>query len=444
MIRWLRRIAIGLVVLLLAGWVGVSAYFAEEADVPFLEIARIVPGTVATMLWCGTVGCPVEAAEGITVSVFDDALLGGVPVALDVDPWDRVFVAESSRFLNGVEDNRFQPYWLDDDLASASVQDRRAYIDKWVAAGKFEDPDHFTRESDRIVRYADTDEDGRADERLEISAHSEVVDGIAAGVLVEGDDLWATIIPNLWHLRDSGHDGSLEVRDVLHTGFGVKTSLYGHDMHGLVWGPDRKLYFSIGDRGYNVTTPEGEHFVPPMGPGRGAVFRVNPDGSELEVFATGVRNPQELAFDDHGNLFTGDNNGDGGDEARLVYLVEGGETGWAMPYQTLVEPYIRGPWVAEKLWETHHETQPAWIVPPIAHIARGPAGFAAYPGTGLPERYDGHFFLADYRYQTGQSGIWSFAVEPKGRRLRDGRRARVPLVDPRDRPRTSAPTDASG
>ena len=194
----------------------------------------------------------------------------------------------------------------------------------------------------------------------------------------------------------------------------MKTSLSGHDLHGLAHGPDGKIYFSMGDRGYNVTTREGKQLVPPMDPGRGAVFRMNPDGSGLEVFAEGLRNPQELAFDDYGNLFTGDNNGDGGDAARIVYVVEGGDSGWAMPYQTLVGDYVRGQWNAEKLWHLQHPTQPAWIVPPIAHLSNGPSGLAHYPGLGLPERYRGHFFLCDYRYQPSKSQIWSFAVEPAG------------------------------
>ena len=166
--------------------------------------------------------------------------------------------------------------------------------------------------------------------------------------------------------------------------------------------------------GFYHTLPDGRVLADGMGGGRGAVFRMNPDGTELEVFATGVRNPQELAFDDYGNLFTGDNNGDGGDLARIVYLVEGGETGWAMPYQTLVDDYTRGPWVAEKLWETHHPRQPAWIVPPVAHLTSGPSGLAHYPGLGLDERYRNHFFLCDYRYQAAVSSVWSFAVEPMG------------------------------
>src|SRR5204863_4553707 len=136
--------------------------------------------------------------------------------------------------------------------------------------------------------------------------------------------------------------------------------------------------------------------------------------TELELFATGLRNPQELAFDDFGNLFTCDNNSDSGDRARWTYLVEGADCGWRLGYQFLEQPYSRGPFNAEKLWYPPPDNTGAYLTPPIANIADGPSGLAHYPGTGLSEKYRGHFFLCDFRGGSGNSGVRSFANKPKG------------------------------
>ncbi len=382
------------------------------------EMIPMAAGFIGSWLRCNTVGCPAELIEGMEEKVFASGeLLPAVPVAVDADEWGRLYVAEGGRINGGVEDNRFRSEaWYQDDLAARSVADRRAYIERALARGEFEDPDAFSKIADRLIRLDDTDGDGVADRSHEVARFSDVVDGPAAGVLAHEGDVWVTEIPSVYRFRDADGDadGLPEQKEVLTTGYGVKTSLMGHDLHGLAWGPDGRIYFSMGDRGYRVSTADGRVLEPTMGPGRGAVFRMWPDGRELEVFATGVRNPQELAFDDEGHLFTVDNNGDGGDEARLVYLVEGGETGWAMPYQTLIGDYVRGPWVAEGLWKTHHEGRPAWALPPVAYLATGPSGLAAYPGLGLPERYRDHFFVCDYRYMKGASGVIAFAAEPKG------------------------------
>src|SRR5690606_16191444 len=108
-----------------------------------------------------------------------------------------------------------------------------------------------------------------------------------------------------------------------------------------------------------------------------------------------------------------DTNCDAGDQARLVYVVPGGDSGWNMSVQSLEH---RGPWLRESMWEEwkgpEDVTQPAWILPPVSYLNSGPSGFAFYPGTGLPADYKGYCFLCDYR--GGSGSIRSFRVERKG------------------------------
>jgi quinoprotein glucose dehydrogenase len=416
-LKWALGILAALALLGALVIAGLTAYYKDRAgdEIPYTTLYGIVASELWNRGYCAVTGCPAQLPEGMTAKLWDDRLLKSTPVAIDVDPLGNLYIAEADRHQGGVPDNRQHAYWLLDDLAARTVEDRRAYYQKWLAAGKFADePDFFTSRFDRAIRLADTNGDGVADERRELVSWHDMVDGLVAGVLTIDDELWITSIPFLVRLSDADGDGVPEKREDVAYGFGVKSSLGGHDLHGLTLGPDGKIYFSMGDRGYHVVTREGKTLEPPLDPGRGAVFRVNRDGSNLEVFATGLRNPQELAFDDYGNLFTGENNSDAEDEARIAYLVEGGDAGWAMPFQTMTLPYSRAAWVAEKLWQTQHEGQPAWIVPPIGHLGRGPAGFAHYPGTGLGDSYQGRFFMADYRYTPAASLIWSLAVRPNG------------------------------
>ncbi|PHS11505.1 MAG: glucose dehydrogenase [Blastopirellula sp.] len=372
----------------------------NAADVPKPEEPQIAP--VSNEGESAIAGFDVP--EGLEMELWAAEPLLANPVVFCFDPSGRIYVAETFRQGKGVEDNRKHNYWLTDDLAAQTVEDRRAYILKHHP----EAAEEYTKHDDRIRLIEDTDGDGKADKATVFSEHyNDIVEGTGAGVLYHKGDVFYTNIPNLWRLRDNDGDGKAEVRKSLHNGYGVRFAFRGHDMHGLIMGPDGKIYYSIGDRGYNIKT-QGKHL---KDPGSGAVFRCNPDGSELEVFYTGLRNPQELAFDDFGNLFTGDNNSDSGDLARWVYLIEGGHSGWNMAYQYLGD---RGPWNREKLWHPFHEGQASYINPPIENISDGPSGLAHYPGTGLGEKYRNTFFLCDFRGGPANSGVRTFKMKTQG------------------------------
>jgi quinoprotein glucose dehydrogenase len=351
----------------------------------------------------------IRVPTGLKIELFAAEPLLANPVAFCFDEKGRCYVAETFRIHHGVTDNRGHMHWLDDDLASRTVADRIALYRKHLKE-KFAT---YEIAHDRVRRLADTDGDGVAD-RATVFADGfhNAADGIGSGVLARQGNVYYTCIPNLWLLRDTKGVGKADIRQTLSTGYGVHVSFYGHDLHGLRMGPDGRLYFSIGDRGLNVRTDDGRTLAYPD---TGAVLRCEPNGSRLEVFATGLRTPQKLAFDEYCNLFTGDNNSDSGDKARLVYIVDGSDSGWRIGYQYGTSMSDRGPWNAEKLWHLPHADQPAYIVPPIAHIADGPSGITYNPGAAaLPERYDGHFFLCDFRGDPAKSGVRSFAVRPKG------------------------------
>ena len=350
--------------------------------------------------------------KGMKAELFAAEPMLASPVAISLDEKNRVFVAEVHRLGRGVAENRDNPafkftFFLDDDLQSQTIADRLKMYEKHKAKldGGME---WFTKYSDQIRLLEDTTGSGKADKSTVFAdGFNRPLDGLAAGVLAHNGDVFVTNIPSLWKFKE-GTDGKAAKREELHTGFGVNVAFFGHDMHGLTVGPDGRLYFSIGDRGFNVTTKEGKQLV---GPRMGGVFRCDFDGKNLELVHRGLRNPQELAFDQFGNLFADDNNCDKGDHARLVYVCDGGDSGWNMAYQSMPEPYLVGPWHAERMWNTYHAGQPAWITPCIGEIGTGPSGFLFTSGTSLAERYKNSFLMCNY---TGSGGLESWKVKPQG------------------------------
>ena len=348
-----------------------------------------------------------RAPPGFRIELFAAEPMLANPVAFCIDEKNRFFVSETHRYRTSVLDIRHYMSMLEDDLACRTVEDRAAMCAR-VFGAQAKD---LAIESEVLRLVEDRNGDGKADfSSVYADGFNTVLDGIASGALARRGKVWFTNIPELWLLEGLNTNGQAVHRTSLSHGYGVHFSLTGHDMHGLTFGPDGRLYFSFGDRGANVITREGKHLE---FPDEGAVFRCNPDGTEMEMFASGLRNPQELAFDDFGNLFTGDNDSDQGDVERWVYVVEDGDSGWRIGYQN--NPMGRaGPWNFEKLWVPRFPGQAAYIIPPVTNILDGPSGLTYYPGTGLPPSYDKRFFLCYFKGTSARSGIQSYSVRPSG------------------------------
>ncbi len=360
----------------------------------------------------------LSVAPGLQVEVWASEPLLINPVAFCFDEKGRAFVVETGRRRSSVPDIRRHDAWRLENLGLRSVEERVAFLRaKLPASGESGAGDDLTDlnkdgrrdwhdlevEGERIKLVIDSDGDGTADTAgVFADGFNSLVTGTAAGVVASGGSVWFACVPDLWRL-DGETGGAAAKKTALLSGFGVHVAYGGHDMHGTKIGPDGRLYWTIADCGAHVTTREGKLID---NPDSGAVFRCNPDGTDMELFATGLRNPQSLAWNDVGDLFTGDNNADGGDAARWTHVVEGADYGWRIGWQFL--PKL-GAWNTEGLWHLDVDKKNYAILPPVGHVGHGPAGIAHYPGTGLPDAYRDHFFYADF-----PGGVRAFTLQAKG------------------------------
>ena len=341
------------------------------------------------------------------------------PASLGIDPMGRVFVAEAHRFKFGVPDLRGNRHMIQDDFKSVKVEDRLKMYQKYQDKRPMS---WYTDYPERLIILEDKDGNMVADyRRLFSDQFKDALDGIGFSVLAEKDAVYFTCIPALRKLTDTNGDGIADTHEKLVEGFGVRVSFTGHDLHGIIRGPDNRLYFTVGDRGFHVETEGGEIH---QASGRGAVFRCDSDGSNFEVYAHGLRNPQEIAFDNYGNLFTFDNTGDIGDEARVVYVMDNSDSGWDMSHQS-PHQYVRdldwgdfhlkqSVWVGEKMYELFNPEMPQWVFPPIAHAGNGPSGVTWLTGLSVPEDLRDSFLLTDYRGAATKCESWVIKLEPEG------------------------------
>jgi putative membrane-bound dehydrogenase-like protein len=372
-----------------------------------------------------------ELDSNLTLQLWGVDSLVVSPIAIDIDDQGRIYYTTTNRGKNSEFDIRAHPDWEIPSIQLQTVEDKRAFLHKELSPENSKrntwlkdlngDSSHdwrdLTVEKENIYRLADLNGDGVADQSQLVvdDFHDEVTD-VASGVLANGKDLYVAVGPDLWRMIDKNGDGIADEKTSLSHGYGVHIGFSGHGMSGVEMGPDGRIYWQIGDIGFNGTDKSGKKWEYPNS---GVIARSNPDGSDFEVFASGLRNTHEFAFDQYGNLISEDNDGDHpGEKERIVYVVNGSDAGWRSNWQY---GKYRDPdnnaykvWMDEKMWLPRWEGQAAYITPCIANYVSGPAGFVYNPGGALSNKYNNTFFVAEFVGNPAQSGVYGFKLNPKG------------------------------
>jgi glucose/arabinose dehydrogenase len=168
-------------------------------------------------------------------------------------------------------------------------------------------------------------------------------------------------------------------------------------------GPDNKLYISLGQP-HNVYPKEKHELYQKAG--IGGIIRMDRDGKNREVYATGIRNSVGIEFSPKDKtLWFTDNQVDGmGDD------IPPGEINRATgPGQNFGFPWYGGGTVRTEEWKA--EPLPAnMVAPQVETVAHGAdLGLKFYSGTMFPAKYRGGIFST-------QRGSWN-RTTPVGARI---------------------------
>jgi len=375
----------------------------------------------------------LKLADGITGELWASEKLMGDTVAIHVDDKGRIWAGITQRSNNSEFDIRNYPDWEHRSVAFRNMDDRRAFLKEELAPEKGAqnnripdrngDGSHDWRDltvmKESVIRLEDTSGSGKADfvQTVVKDFNTEVTD-VIGGMYYSDllDELFVNIAPDFWALKDTNGDGKMDEKKSLAQGFGVHVGFSGHGMSGAMMGPDGMLYYSMGDIGTAATDLSGNTW---NYPDQGVIVRSEPDGSNFEIFAHGLRNIYEFSFDKYGNFISVDNDGDHvGEYERLVHLIDGSDSGWRIHWQLgkYKDPKNNSykPWMDEKYYTPRFKDQAAHILPPVAPYYAGPTGMTYNPGTAFNDKWKDYFFVVEFVGSAARAGINAFTLKPKG------------------------------
>ncbi len=310
----------------------------------------------------------LKVSKGLTAKLWASEPLFVNPTCMDVDHLGRVWVCESVNYRN-----------------------------KLRGMKKFVRP-----EGDRVVILEDAKGDGKATKATTFYQSPDILAPLGIAVAKDpvgpGYKVFVCQSPDILVFTDTKGVGKADGPPTkLLTGFGGFD--HDHGVHGILVGPDLKLYFSVGDTGVHgiqSSDKKGRKFQSNNTDCRaGTIWRCDLDGKNLQLLAHNFRNEYEPCVDSFGTLFVSDNDDDGNFQTRICYVMPGGDYGY--------HPRGRG--------QTHwHEEQPG-VVPKILRTGFGsPTGMCVYEGKLLPKKYRQQLLHTD----AGPRHVRSYQLTPQG------------------------------
>lgn len=258
-------------------------------------------------------------------------------------------------------------------------------------------------QSGLVKQLTDTNDDGTFD------AVTTFADGFnfPRGLALEPKtgELYVASLGTITALKDTNDDGAADDKRV------ILDKLYyvdaSHANNGITFGPDGRLYITEGQprrtqlelqRRRKRALYKGKE-LPEWA---GTILSANADGTDVQVLATGFRNPFDLTFDSKGNLYATENGedvGDGNPEGDELNLIEKGKNyGY---------PFVLGDPPADS------DTQAPLISFPHS---TSPDGLAVYGADQFPANYKNSIFIALFSdprrvvraWKDDASGKWQY------------------------------------
>lgn len=236
-----------------------------------------------------------------------------------------------------------------------------------------------TRTENNVYAIQDTDGDFKADNIMVLDT-MEVPNGIA----MRNGDLYVAQVGSLWKYPNIEEQlgGDLE-KELIYDDFPTE---FHHGWKYIAFGPDDKLYVPVGAP-CNICnrTDEDERYA--------TISRMDPDGSNREIYARGVRNSvgftwhpdtKEMWFTDNGRDMLGD-------DIPPCELNKVTEVGQHFGY-----PFCHGGIVKDPEFGDLHPCSD-FVSPALqldAHVA--PLGIKFYTGNMFPSEYKGKAFIAEH------------------------------------------------